>query len=130
MTFEKPIRMKLNDSPDVSRSDQPGAEMKLTGYTTGFTDGETTQDDLDDEIIESKIFIYKGDCATWRVGPELNGSQCFMNSTAQEDSDDFIKIEKTCASFHIWYEHNKYGWSETALFRIREYDTSMGITGK
>lgn len=61
----------------------------------------------------------------------FNGSQSliFFEKTVQEDCADFIKVEKTCASFHMWYEHNKYGWSETALFRIREYDTSMGVTG-
>ena len=53
-----------------------------------------------------------------------------MNSNATEEYTEFIKNEKLCASFHIWYEHNKYGWSKTALFRIREYEMgSSGTTG-
>ena len=48
-------RIKLkDDSENIVQT-----EMKLTGYTTGFTEGETTHDELDEEILESKLYIYK-----------------------------------------------------------------------
>jgi hypothetical protein len=27
-----------------------------------------------------------------------------------------------CKSFHFWYEHGRMGWTESALFRVRDYD--------
>lgn len=50
-------RMKLKDDTEQNSTVQTG--MTLTGYTTGFTEGETTHDELDDEILESAIYIYK-----------------------------------------------------------------------
>ena len=50
-------RIKLKDESEGPKESQ--TEMKLTGYSTAFTEGETTVDELDDEIIENTIYIYK-----------------------------------------------------------------------
>ena len=52
-----PVRMKLRDESESKLA--PMTDMKITGYMTSFTEGESTHDELDEEILETPIYIYK-----------------------------------------------------------------------
>jgi len=115
------MRVKLNDREDEVDSARI-EKSEIAAAQSAFEDGLTTTDELDEEIIENHIYIFKGPNNSWRVGPDLNSNRAFLNSNNSKNHEGFMDDEKHCSSFNIWMEYTKHGWVTAGLFRVRQME--------
>ena len=109
------INLKKNGEPLPKNEDTRAA-------STDFEDGFTTTDELDDEIIENRLYLYKGKYKSWRIGPDLGVNSCWMYSTHVEEKDDFLNQARSYyAEKGTWWEAGKRGWSESGMLEIRYF---------